>query len=134
MQINDRYWCSPPEPHSECNIRCDKLTDDNLRDDIECVRKILSIHGLDAWVGWRRKCQGDNHIGHKYLQRCDLNMTCDDENEADNDIPKVKPQNLAVAKSNQQAGPFSVVDYIWKVNSNVEAAKPRSYNYFLLIF
>lgn len=30
-------------------MKCSDLIDDNITDDIKCVKKIISIGGLDAW-------------------------------------------------------------------------------------
>ncbi|XP_037567429.2 lysozyme 2-like, partial [Dermacentor silvarum] len=49
FQINDRYWCSPPGPKNECYIDCADLEDDDITDDVECVRLIYKRHGFSAW-------------------------------------------------------------------------------------
>lgn len=78
FQINDRYWCEHGRKGKECNIDCNcrsnqnkkinpilifvvyflALLDDNIADDVKCVRKIFSIHGFEGWYAWVRKCKG----------------------------------------------------------------------------
>ncbi|RWS26848.1 lysozyme precursor-like protein [Leptotrombidium deliense] len=69
-QVSDRYWCSPPAKANECKMECDDLLDDNLDDDITCVKKIYKIHGFRAWTGWYAKCR--NHDVQQYIKDCKL--------------------------------------------------------------
>ncbi|XP_015785788.1 lysozyme C, tracheal isozyme [Tetranychus urticae] len=68
FQINSRYWCGPPNDINVCGINCLQLVDDDITDDIACVRKIYQVHGFDAWVAWRYKCKGRNL--KKYIKGC----------------------------------------------------------------
>lgn len=36
-----------------------ELLDDDITDDVQCANIIYSIHGFEAWAGWKGKCQGD---------------------------------------------------------------------------
>merc|ERR1712012_89340 len=57
FQISDKYWCERPGSPSAnvCNLPCSALVDEDLNDDIACVRRIyletaqLSGDGLSAW-------------------------------------------------------------------------------------
>uniref|UniRef100_A0A4W2GGM6 Alpha-lactalbumin n=1 Tax=Bos indicus x Bos taurus TaxID=30522 RepID=A0A4W2GGM6_BOBOX len=52
FQINNKIWCKDDQnPHSSniCNISCDKFLDDDLTDDIMCVKKILDKVGINYW-------------------------------------------------------------------------------------
>ncbi|CAG0924122.1 unnamed protein product [Notodromas monacha] len=55
FQINDRYWCSPPDDQNSCRVNCVDLLDDDIRNDVKCARKIFKIHrrnegnGFLAW-------------------------------------------------------------------------------------
>lgn len=69
FQINDRYWCSPPGPKNECYIDCADLEDDDITDDVECVRLIYKRHGFSAWAVWRSLCRG---VNYSYLSDCSL--------------------------------------------------------------
>lgn len=68
FQINDRYWCSPPGPKNECQIDCSALEDDDLTDDLECVRLIYERHGFRAWAVWGSVCRNINYS--TYLSDC----------------------------------------------------------------
>lgn len=48
-QIGKQWWCGEDEPKGGCNLKCSKLLDEDLTDDVECVTKILKQQGLDAW-------------------------------------------------------------------------------------
>uniref|UniRef100_A0A240PMQ9 Lysozyme n=1 Tax=Anopheles atroparvus TaxID=41427 RepID=A0A240PMQ9_ANOAO len=59
FQINNKYWCSTTStPGKDCNITCAKLLDDNILDDLTCIRTIFNRHKFSAWVAWRNKCNG----------------------------------------------------------------------------
>ncbi|OXA64167.1 Lysozyme [Folsomia candida] len=61
FQVNDNYWCSTSSvPGKDCNVRCDSLRDDNLTDDVACIRLIYNRHGFDAWYGWQARCRGQD--------------------------------------------------------------------------
>nr|AAL17868.1 lysozyme precursor [Ornithodoros moubata] len=70
FQINDRYWCSPPGPHNDCGVSCAALRDDNIDDDVKCIRKIYARHGFSAWVAWKNNCRGKNLS--KYVAGCKI--------------------------------------------------------------
>ncbi|XP_063242984.1 lysozyme-like [Bacillus rossius redtenbacheri] len=58
FQINDRYWCSHGSAGNGCQVRCEDLITDNIDRASACTKKIFSIHGFNAWNGWKSKCQG----------------------------------------------------------------------------
>ncbi|CAG2168685.1 unnamed protein product, partial [Oppiella nova] len=52
FQINDQYWCDPQNGKysaNACAMPCTYLRDDDLTDDIQCVKQIFNIHGFKAW-------------------------------------------------------------------------------------
>ncbi|KAJ6640865.1 Lysozyme S [Pseudolycoriella hygida] len=61
FQINNSYWCSPSG--TGCGTTCLDLQDSDIRDDVECIRKIYDIHqkisgdGFDAWSSYKHHCQ-----------------------------------------------------------------------------
>ncbi|KAI1299249.1 Lysozyme c-1 [Halotydeus destructor] len=71
FQVNDGYWCAPPGPHNDCKVNCNKLIDDDIHDDVRCIRIIHKRHGFDAWYGWKNKCRGNNR-GRQLLAGCTL--------------------------------------------------------------
>uniref|UniRef100_A0A8B9W833 Alpha-lactalbumin n=1 Tax=Bos mutus grunniens TaxID=30521 RepID=A0A8B9W833_BOSMU len=59
FQINNKIWCKDDQnPHSSniCNISCDKFLDDDLTDDIMCVKKILDKVGINYWLVHKALC------------------------------------------------------------------------------
>ena len=57
FQISDRWWCkwNQKDVNFGCGIKCEQLLDQNLIDDIKCVKKIfketlrLTGNGFNAW-------------------------------------------------------------------------------------
>ncbi|XP_019931580.2 uncharacterized protein LOC109621842 [Aedes albopictus] len=64
FQISDIYWCSPPGNGWACGVSCDDLKDDDIADDVQCIRKIFDEHqrlsgdGFNAWSVYKPYCQG----------------------------------------------------------------------------
>lgn len=58
--INRRYWCaeSSSEEESRCGITCDKLLDDDITDDLSCVRDVInSGKTFEAWPVYQEYCE-----------------------------------------------------------------------------
>ncbi|XP_077185473.1 lysozyme C-like [Paroedura picta] len=63
FQINSRWWCSRrrSKPDFGCKMYCRALVDDDITDDIECVKIIASnSNRMNAWASWKRHCKGKN--------------------------------------------------------------------------
>ncbi|CAG0886937.1 unnamed protein product [Darwinula stevensoni] len=60
FQINDGFWCYPPDTHADCNMSCSSLTDNDITNDVTCAKLIYNRHGFEAWYGWINNCQGTN--------------------------------------------------------------------------
>nr|XP_023014754.1 lysozyme-like [Leptinotarsa decemlineata] len=56
FQINSKDWCKYGSPGGKCNMKCEALTDDNIRDDSVCAQKIQAELGFRGWDGWKRSC------------------------------------------------------------------------------
>uniref|UniRef100_A0A182IRU2 lysozyme n=1 Tax=Anopheles atroparvus TaxID=41427 RepID=A0A182IRU2_ANOAO len=73
FQISDIYWCSPPGKGWVCGLTCSDLEDNDLTDDVECMRTIheehtrLSGDGFNAWAVYRPYCQGRSE---PYIDGC----------------------------------------------------------------
>ncbi|XP_016965620.1 uncharacterized protein LOC108034903 isoform X2 [Drosophila biarmipes] len=65
FQISDVYWCSPPGQGKGCGLSCASLRDDDIADDVLCVRKIYAEHqrisgdGFTAWQAYGAYCRQD---------------------------------------------------------------------------
>ncbi|XP_055973877.1 alpha-lactalbumin [Sorex fumeus] len=59
FQISNKSWCRDnkfPESENICNISCQKFLDDDLTDDVMCVKKILDRKGIDYWLAHKALC------------------------------------------------------------------------------
>ncbi|EDV96275.1 GH16162 [Drosophila grimshawi] len=75
FQISDVYWCSPPGQGAGCGLSCSRLRDDDIADDVLCVRKIYAEHqrisgdGFTAWQAYDAYCRRD---AASYVAGCGL--------------------------------------------------------------
>lgn len=73
FQISDIYWCSPPGNGWVCGLSCAQLEDDDISDDVECMRKIYDEHeilsgdGFNAWSVYQPYCRGRSV---QYVEGC----------------------------------------------------------------
>uniref|UniRef100_A0A8C6X4T1 Glycosyl hydrolases family 22 (GH22) domain-containing protein n=1 Tax=Naja naja TaxID=35670 RepID=A0A8C6X4T1_NAJNA len=61
FQINSRYWCKNNQGPTAngCNKPCSAFTNDDIKDDIECAKRIVrDPQKMGAWVAWRNHCKG----------------------------------------------------------------------------
>lgn len=65
--IGSEWWCGEKEPSGGCNLKCSKLIDDDLSDDVACVKKILSQQGLLAWDVTEQDCIEEHR---HYVSEC----------------------------------------------------------------
>jgi len=76
FQISDLYWCSPPGKGWACGVSCADLEDDDIKDDMVCVKRIYRQHqklsgdGFTAWAVYGAYCSNKDSVV-KYLEGCD---------------------------------------------------------------
>ncbi|XP_030079479.1 lysozyme P-like isoform X2 [Drosophila hydei] len=61
FQINDRYWCQPPnnkQSANGCGVSCTALLSDDITLSVECAKKVLQQQGWPAWSTWKF-CNGN---------------------------------------------------------------------------
>uniref|UniRef100_A0A1Y9H2P5 Lysozyme n=1 Tax=Anopheles dirus TaxID=7168 RepID=A0A1Y9H2P5_9DIPT len=59
FQINNKYWCADQRKGpNDCKMQCSALRDDDITDDIKCIKLIHKRHTFTAWVAWTKKCKG----------------------------------------------------------------------------
>lgn len=58
FQINSKEWCREGRKGGKCNMKCEDFINDNITDDIECVKKIQMQYGFNGWNLWQKKCKG----------------------------------------------------------------------------
>merc|ERR1719273_764263 len=65
FQISEKWWCKWDKVSIvSCDVTCNKFLDNDVSDDIRCVKKIFKEHsklqgnGFKAWTAWSNKCAG----------------------------------------------------------------------------
>uniref|UniRef100_A0A336LPC4 lysozyme n=1 Tax=Culicoides sonorensis TaxID=179676 RepID=A0A336LPC4_CULSO len=109
FQISDLYWCGPGKA---CGLSCDDLTNDDISDDVQCIKRIHAEHtrlsgdGFTAWAVYPR-CRGDVS---SYIRGC---FTDDD---SDNNIIPIRPRPAVTSPPKPQ----------YKKKSNIGSGKVYS--------
>lgn len=73
FQISQLFWCSPPGEGRACNRACKDFRDEDITDDVACIKRIYREHqrlsgdGFNAWVAYQHYCRGD--VSH-YTENC----------------------------------------------------------------
>lgn len=74
FQLSDRWWCSNDTSVTKsCGVLCSQFEDADIRDDVECTKKIFDEHqrlhqnGFNAWVVYEEQCK---HQTVGYIQGC----------------------------------------------------------------
>lgn len=99
FQLSDEYWCSPPGRGTVCGLQCSDLEDDDITDDLACMRYIYEEHqrisgdGFNAWAVYQPYCKGKAQ-----------NMIKDCFKEAENAIVPTKPSRKPTKKKNVGVG------------------------------
>uniref|UniRef100_A0A1I8MHI7 Glycosyl hydrolases family 22 (GH22) domain-containing protein n=1 Tax=Musca domestica TaxID=7370 RepID=A0A1I8MHI7_MUSDO len=60
FQINDRYWCRPPNggrSSNGCHVNCRDLLGSNIARSVKCARQVQTQTGWSAWTTWKY-CKG----------------------------------------------------------------------------
>ncbi|XP_047539451.1 lysozyme-like [Vanessa atalanta] len=70
-QIPSR-WCREGKKGGDCNIACESLLDDDIRDDTACAVNIFHEEGFKYWTQWTNRCKNDNHITTEIYKCPDL--------------------------------------------------------------
>ncbi|XP_038657142.1 lysozyme C-1-like isoform X3 [Scyliorhinus canicula] len=66
FQINSIRWCEDGRTQNTrklkngCKKSCRDFINDNITDDIQCVKRIVRPQGMNAWYGWKKRCQKRN--------------------------------------------------------------------------
>lgn len=75
FQISDLYWCDEDGPGKACNAACSDFEDNDIADDVQCVKKIYDEHerlfgdGFHAWTVYESYCKGHTQ---SYIQGCSI--------------------------------------------------------------
>uniref|UniRef100_A0A2A4IYI6 Lysozyme n=1 Tax=Heliothis virescens TaxID=7102 RepID=A0A2A4IYI6_HELVI len=68
-----KEWCRENKRGGLCNISCEALLDDDIRDDTACALKIAEEKGFKYWPQWTTRCKNDNFITNEIYKCPDLN-------------------------------------------------------------
>ncbi|XP_045455033.1 lysozyme-like [Melitaea cinxia] len=81
-------WCREGKKGGDCNIACESLLDDNIRDDTACALRIFEQEGFKYWTQWEKRCKNDNHFTTEVYKCPDLLMvkTSQDGDLSSNDL------------------------------------------------
>lgn len=75
FQISDLYWCSHRGAGKACGVSCEQLLDDDISDDVACMRRIhrehqgLAGNGWSAWAVYPLYCKQPERVA-KYVEGC----------------------------------------------------------------
>lgn len=93
-QLSSEFWCDTYGRGKACNINCNDLLDDDLSDDLECMKTIIAEHqrlsgnGFNAWpTGTSCQSQGNSYIADCSIQSNQISTTYNSNNN--NNIRKV---------------------------------------------
>ncbi|XP_059056324.1 lysozyme-like [Achroia grisella] len=67
-----QVWCKNGKRGGKCNIACEALLDDDIRDDTECAVRIYEMEGFKYWSQWMQRCKNDNFITSEIYKCPDL--------------------------------------------------------------
>ncbi|CAH2211511.1 jg828, partial [Pararge aegeria aegeria] len=51
-------WCKEGRRGGKCNVSCESLLDDDIRDDCACAYQIFEQEGFKYWTKWDARCKG----------------------------------------------------------------------------
>ncbi|CAO1385437.1 unnamed protein product [Diamesa hyperborea] len=80
-------WCTQNKEGGGCDMNCSDLIDDDITDDVKCVKRILNLVGFKAW-GSKEFC---NSTSKEIIKECfgnvlDLDKFMDSENKTSKEI------------------------------------------------
>ncbi|XP_050333376.1 uncharacterized protein LOC126761348 isoform X2 [Bactrocera neohumeralis] len=104
FQISDLYWCSHEDANGKaCHISCNKLLDNDITDDVRCVKTIYEEHtrlsgdGFTAWTVYNRNCRNQQL---ERISACFDSKLLQQAQQA-NEIPQPASQTSAIQASSQ---------------------------------
>nr|AYP74900.1 lysozyme [Neocaridina davidi] len=111
FQLSNKYWCDDAYGKNECRIPCSDLLDDDLTDDLACIKKIIRDTenwkgkgtGLTAWVAYVNRCQ--NRDLDEYMSECWNDPTTTNEivNRVESTKEPVEPEKTGEEEEKETA-------------------------------
>lgn len=85
FKLSDQWWCTTNDTHRGCG-KCEKFEDDDITDDVECIKQVYAEHeryfgnGFNAWSQYKTDCKenvsnytrGCFEKASKTYDRCEL--------------------------------------------------------------
>lgn len=128
FQISDIFWCG--EDGKSCGLSCSDLEDNDITDDVECIKKIheehtrLSGDGFNAWTVYNSRCKDRSN---------DFIKGCFDDST--NEILPFKPQpgiqqhKIPYSKTSQHRKAYGKIPGKGKVYEQCELAQELRYKH-----
>ncbi|XP_075986112.1 lysozyme-like isoform X2 [Anticarsia gemmatalis] len=70
-------WCREKKRGGACNIKCEDLLNEDIRDDTACAVKIFQEMGFQYWPDWLQKCKNNDFITNEIYKCPDLRFSPD---------------------------------------------------------
>ncbi|XP_049881428.1 uncharacterized protein LOC126377626 [Pectinophora gossypiella] len=51
-------WCKEGRKGGKCDISCEALLDEDIKDDASCAMKVFELEGFKYWSRWEARCKG----------------------------------------------------------------------------
>ncbi|CAG9792368.1 unnamed protein product [Diatraea saccharalis] len=51
-------WCKEGRRGGKCDITCESLLDNDIKDDASCAQKVFEMEGFKYWPKWEARCKG----------------------------------------------------------------------------
>ncbi|XP_013191006.1 lysozyme c-1 [Amyelois transitella] len=99
-------WCKEKKRGGECNIACESLLDDDIRDDTECASMIADREGFKYWPQWSTRCKNDDFITQEIYKCPDLNTRTSPEKTPPEAMKIRSYFNPKINHWNDYLGPF----------------------------
>ncbi|XP_041971971.1 lysozyme-like [Aricia agestis] len=63
-------WCKEGKKGGDCNIACESLLDDDIRDDTACAVTIFNKEGFKYWNQWTTRCKKNIDFITREIYKC----------------------------------------------------------------
>ncbi|CAH0714997.1 unnamed protein product, partial [Brenthis ino] len=63
-------WCKEGRKGGKCNVSCEALLDEDIKDDCACASQIFETEGFKYWSKWEARCKGQSPDRLPDVQKC----------------------------------------------------------------